>query len=132
MSVVPITVGTVQVICDICKTGKWLWHRRTLQARYEMYAAHVGKLEALHRLTASQRVVVNAEKKRIYLKMLRLWISNENLRAANPLRGLLQSMAAAGVKQNDLEIAEQAAVISGLDDELGSNGGAQALADAGL
>lgn len=132
MSAAPIAMGVVQVGSDILKGSGWLWHRRSPQARYQMYTVNVVKLETLNGLTAAQQVVVNMEKKRIYLKMLKLWGNDENLRNTNQLNGLLRNMAAAGVRQGDLEQADLNAVIAGLDAELGNGRGAQALLNAGL
>lgn len=133
MSAVPIAVCVAQTVYDALRVGRWLWHRRSLRARYQMYEASVRRFEGRNVLAAAQRVVVNAEKKRLYLKMLKLWGNGgENLRDANPLQGVLASMAAVRVRQTDLEQADLNAVIGGLDAELGGTGGAQALLDAGL
>lgn len=132
MSAVPITVSTVQLLCDVYKTAKWFWHRRSPLARYSMYAGHIESLDDLRNLSNEDTVVVNVEKRRVYLKMLKIWGNNADVRNDYHLEGKLQNMHDAGVRLADLNEEDQRLVIQGLDTELGNQRGREALQDIGL
>ncbi|MBR1733900.1 MAG: hypothetical protein IJ730_00370 [Alphaproteobacteria bacterium] len=132
MSAVPIAVSTVQLVCDVYKTAKWFWHRRSPLARHSMYLRHIERLDSLRNLSPEDTVVVNVEKRRVYLKMLKIWGNNADVRERYQLERILSNMHDAGVRLADLNEEDQLLIIQGLDTELGNQRGREVLQSSGL
>ncbi len=119
---ITIVAGGIPLFCDIVKCCIWVVNRRSPTARYKMYLRYADKLSALgSSLHGAELAVVNAEKRRVYLKMLKIWARNGNLRDANPLLpDRLQSMKACGLKLDELnELNELDTVIQVLAKQQG-------------